>query len=326
MYWVSDSVTSLDHIETKSHFQIERKVRIYTETHEQLGQIFRHRKVGDKRDRVLQCLVSSGVSQSRISRFRECGSQSYLYRSVFDEKKYRIKCFKCHDRFCTQCAFERGRLYARSIEQFIVQGRTRFVTVTLCHSSKPLNEQLTRLYSCYSKLRRRKLWSVSQEASIAFTEITYNLEKQQFHCHLHILSIGSFIDQKKLSEDWKSITKDSFIVDVRIVQSTRKAAQYVAKYASKGISGFTLLNQSRAIEVINALSHRRLIIKSGNFKNLQPVKITVDPEEWIPICPLGHWIEDVLQGVPEALEILECLKIRKEEVLKCQTSIDMNSG
>ena len=53
--------------------------------------------------------------------------------------------------------------------------------------------------------------------------------------HVHVIQAeGSFVPQKKLSELWKKITGDSFVVDVRRVRGKR-GANYVAKYASKGM-------------------------------------------------------------------------------------------
>ena len=54
--------------------------------------------------------------------------------------------------------------------------------------------------------------------------------------HIHIIQVdGSFVPQKKLSELWLKVTGDSYVVDVRRVRG-KYGANYVAKYASKGMS------------------------------------------------------------------------------------------
>lgn len=51
--------------------------------------------------------------------------------------------------------------------------------------------------------------------------------------HAHAIVYGPYIAQKKLSESWRKMTGDSFIVDIRAIRSPQKAARYVLKYISK---------------------------------------------------------------------------------------------
>lgn len=321
-----DRETLVHPIETKSHFSINQKIRVYTEADNQLGRDFRHRRSTIKRPQILQALVSAGVSQERINRFRECGDNSYVYRSVFDEKKYRIQCFKCHDRFCAQCSFERGRMLVRTIIPKLALGNTRFFTLTLKHSDQPLGEQLDRLYDSYRKLRARKIWRQSQTASIAFTEITWNAEYQQFHVHLHVLSVGRYVPQKDVSKAWLKITGDSYIVDVRSVGNSKEIMKYVTKYAAKGISGAVLLSCGRAVEVILALAGRRLMIRSGAWKNLKAEKVVLDNADWEPVGALAHIIQDAIAGNRESMSILDCLHFTMKEVFGCTTNKGSDSS
>ena len=317
--------TLLEPIETKSEISQKQTIRVYTTAHDRMSESVRHSRSSVKRGKILGILRNSGVPQSRINRFIHCGTMAHLFRSKHDETKYRIACFKCHDRFCTQCSFERGRMLARSISDKLDRARTRFVTLTLQHSDEPLSEQLDHLYNSYRRLRGRKLWMTTQESSIAFTEIGYNISKQQFHCHLHILTIGNYIPQKLLSETWRKVSGGSYIVDVRYIGDTRNAVKYVTKYASKGVSGATLIDCNKAAEVINALSGRRLVIGSGRWKNIKPEKLIPNSDDWEYVKPLGFVIEDACKGCVESRLILESLHINFKEVLSCYQTAILNS-
>lgn len=56
--------------------------------------------------------------------------------------------------------------------------------------------------------------------------------------HQHILIDCDYIPQHTLSEEWHTVTGDSFIVDIRLVDTTKEglaaAARYIAKYLGKG--------------------------------------------------------------------------------------------
>lgn len=319
-------ITLLDPIETNVENEQREKIRDWNERTDKIGKICRHRKSANKRHKIAEALDKSGEPLSRGQNFRNCGAYSWVWRKKNEPDKYRIKCTKCHDRFCTQCSFERGRMYARTIAGECVEGRTRFITLTLRHSDDPLSYQLDTLYKSYRKLRQRQCWKCSQEKSIAFTEITYNLEKRQFHCHLHILSVGSYLDQKILSQAWLSITKDSFIVDIRLVHNSRQAAQYVCKYAAKGISANVLLESNKAEEVIQALKGRRLIIGSGSWRKIEPEKDTLVRSEWEQVGTLGGVIQLASEGDCECKHILDCLHISEREAMICISTVQLNSS
>lgn len=217
-------------------------------------------------------------------------------------------------------------MYARSIEQRLAGRDARFVTLTLRHCDEPLTEQLDHLYNSFRKLRTRKHWKNAVKASIGFTEITYNNSRKQFHLHLHIITIGSYLPQKQLSEMWRSASKGSHVVDIRAIPNKRNAIKYITKYASKGISGATLLECDKAIEVVKALEGRRLIIGSGEWSKLKPHKQVINEEEWEYVKPLGFIIEDASRGNAESMLILEALHFNVKEVLQCYQTSQLNSG
>ena len=319
-------VALLDPEETSVELDPEQEIKDWSESTDRYGRACRHRHASNKRDGIAAALALAGESPARVNRFKYCGAFAWVWRHKNETDRYRIKCLKCHDRFCTQCCYERGRMYARAIADQCVEGRTRFITLTLRHCNQPLVDQLDKLYSSFRRLRQRKCWRSTQEKSIAFTEISFNLEKQQYHVHLHILSVGSFLNQKTLSDAWVSITGDSFIVDVRRISSARQAAQYVCKYACKGISANVLLESNRAAEVITALRGRRLIIGCGDWKKIEPERDTLVRSDWEQVGTLGNIMQKAAFGDEPCQFILMRLGISVKEAVLCIRRVDQNSS
>jgi len=99
---------------------------------------------------------------------------------------------------------------------------------------------LTKAYlkSClvsFQKLRRRKLWK-SVRSGLWCMEVTN--EGRGWHVHYHVVVDSPWLNQRELSEAWKSCTPDgSFIVWVNAAShdTVRKnLPKYVTKYAGKG--------------------------------------------------------------------------------------------
>jgi len=51
--------------------------------------------------------------------------------------------------------------------------------------------------------------------------------------HAHILVYGPYISQEYLSNCWKKVTGDSYIVDIRAVKDMNIALYYITKYIHK---------------------------------------------------------------------------------------------
>lgn len=232
-------------------------------------------------------------------------------RSTANETKYKILANRCHDRFCPTCNRIKSGMLAKRLGKCMDLDGIRFVTLTLLRSSDSLKKQIDRIYKCYAKLRRWKAWSCTQTASISFLETKFNHKAKQWHTHLHILTQGTFLPQKELSSKWKSITGDSYIVDIRQVKQKAEAINYVTKYAAKGVSMSALGDEEAALEAISALSGRRLIISTGIWKKIEKQDEIVEKAEWTPVCSLAKLIERAMNKEPEAIEIINSLLIQK---------------
>lgn len=247
---------------------------------------------------------------SRIQRFSRCGAHAYVLRSTQNPDKYRISCDRCRDRFCIPCAKERSRVVASNVRAFIEERSVRFITLTLRSVEGDLAGCVDRLYACFSRLKRRKLWSNSQVGGVAFLEIKWSPAREQWHPHLHIISEGRFLDQRHLSRAWRQVTGDSYVVDIRVIKSSEAAARYVTKYASKGLSGAFSVIPSLLRQAIQCLSGRRLFATYGSWKGADLSKFEMT-EDWTPVASLNEMLFRCRMGDLSAREILESLGLVK---------------
>lgn len=273
---------------------------------EDAGVTFRHSGWQKRRERVLASLERIDPFSSRITRFAACGRNAWVLRSVSDPDVYRVACSKCRDRFCVPCASARGRRVAARVAELSKDRKVRLVTLTLRINNAPLSDQLSRLYCCYARLRRRKVWTSSQLGGIAFVEIKRRAESHTWHPHLHILTEGSYVPKSSLSGAWLEITGDSMIVDIKLCRSGDDAARYVAKYATKGVHGGVENDPEMLDEAVEALKGRRLFACFGSW-SLPADDADLYPGEWRTVGTLRSVVERSLGGDVAARAVLDLL-------------------
>jgi len=171
---------------------------------------------------------------------------------------------------------------------------------------KPLAEVINRLLSSFSKLRRRKIWTSSQVGGASFLEIKRAKTSSSWNAHLHVIAEGTYLPYQALSNLWHQITGDSYVVDIRIIKSESKAANYVTKYASKGLDGNYLKNPDLLQEAILALSGRRLCTNFGSWRGKQLLKSDSDLT-WIPLGKLSDFLDAFRRGSEYAIEVINHL-------------------
>jgi len=106
-------------------------------------------------------------------------------------------------------------------------------------------------------------------------EVTYS-KKHGWHPHCHcIVLYKTELNQEKLSDEWKKITHDSFIVDVRSLKNPGQPEKdfiEVFKYAIK----FSSMSLERNYEAYKVLKSRRLVFSSGLFWGVKVPKSNLD--------------------------------------------------
>lgn len=273
---------------------------------------FRHAGWAPIRRRVFAALERTGQSAARRTAFGCCGSFSYVEQSDCAPFAYRLRSNQCKDRLCTPCANARSALIARKLLSLLPAGSrsVSFITLTLCGKGESLQVLVDRIYRHFKALRQHPLWQESVTAGAAFLEIKWNDKAQRWHPHLHLICLAKFIDKQALSDVWRGISKDSFIVDVRRVQDQQIVGSYACKYASKPLNS-SFSNTPRLLdEALLALKGRRLCFTFGEWYG-EPLTgeddDDIDPASvgtWHFIAPLDELLSRATAADPNAVEIL----------------------
>lgn len=266
-------------------------------------QPFRHSSWQHQRQKTIEALYRIGARRSRIEAFEQCGCNAWVFKKCNSDADYKVATDKCHDRWCVPCSNERSAKIAAKLKAKI-QGRThRFITLTIASNDAPLRQQLDRLTQSFRKLRASKIWKETQTGGAAFIEVTYNRARRQWHPHLHVITEGKYIAQYDLRHLWKTITGDSFIVDIRLIRNDDETCRYVAKYASKSITPSCIEDPDVFATAIEAIAGKRLILTFGDWKNVK-LTDTANDDKWERINTYGWLYVQAANGSLESIRIL----------------------
>lgn len=268
---------------------------------------FRHAGWHPIRKRVFAALQATHVPLSRRNAFASCGNAATLMESDATPGTYRLAANHCHDRLCTPCANARSAEIARCLAGRLQGLPVSFITLTLCGKGEGLGELVKRLYTSFRALRIHPRWQDKVRGGAAFLEIKYSDKARRWHPHLHLIADADYIDQGELSDIWRGITRDSFIVDVRRVRDDNTVLRYVTKYASKPLNTSFSNDPSLLQEAITSLHGKRLCFCFGTWYRtpLHEVDASDDaPGSWSPICTLSELIDRCDRGEPDARALL----------------------
>ena len=196
-------------------------------------------------------------SRNYKSKFKITGSEYYLKQAERLEKhafRYRycsyeyiqLKCnncdqvylgpARCESRICTTCSqkyglnvFKKQEEVSRYLRNY-KKNRIMFLTLTFkVNKNKELHkDDLRRANKCARKLIN-KLYP-KKEGAGGFSTIEIGKNN---NIHIHALVYGRFYHYQLISNLWKKITKDSFIVDIQVVKNTKFSLNYILKYINK---------------------------------------------------------------------------------------------
>jgi len=253
---------------------------------------------------VYAAIRATNQSTSRILAFCSCGTGSHVYRTVEPPYEYRIGGSCCHDRFCLPCSQTRSAVIAENIYQQLGRDPVRFLTLTLRATDGSLSEQIDRIYTSFSALRKSTPWHKHVIGGCAMLETSWSPASESWHVHLHCLVHGSYYPHDELKAGWYRVTGDSYVVDVRLVKDHRTIARYVSKYISKPVDRETMHTTELIEELIVAYRGRRTCMTFGDWRGVKLTERQTD-REWESLGTLDDIVASVVNGDVDAERILE---------------------
>ena len=274
---------------------------------------FRHSGWQRNRRRTYEALRRTDASLSRLINFQSCGDDAWLVESVDEPGHYAIHATHCHDRLCLPCGIARSRTIAANVREHIQDRPHRFLTLTVKATDAPLSARIDHLLSSFRRLRNKVFWKKSQRGGVAFLEVKWNDDLGHWHPHLHLIAEGSWVDKRHLAKMWHEASRDSFIVDIRLVRDPAKTVSYVCKYASKPIDADLYNHPDRLDEAVESLHGRRLVFTFGTWRGVCLHELP-PRGEWRRVVRLDELLALARRGDPEAVDIATKLK----EQSRCQ--------
>lgn len=127
----------------------------------------------------------------------------------------------------------------------------------------------------------------------------------------HVIADADFIDQGTLSDVWRGISKDSFIVDIRRVRQAESTARYVTKYASKPLNTSFATSPALLDQALTALKGRRLCLCFGSWYGTSLTDAEddtlledQDQEDWKMFADIETLINRAMHGDRDATYVL----------------------
>jgi hypothetical protein len=182
--------------------------------------------------------------------------------------------FRCKKLFCPDCAAERATRLGSQTEAKIrevmktTKGRLCFLTLTTKNAAT-LDGGLVKLKKSFANFKRKKVWKAHIKGYFGAFEYTFNPKTNDFHVHLHLIVLrGKFWNQSDISDAWRDVTGDSFIVDIREIKNTHKGVKEVCKYPMKPADLMTMPDE-KFLEVVRMKKGTRMFVSGGCFYNVK---------------------------------------------------------
>jgi hypothetical protein len=189
----------------------------------------------------------------------------------------------------------------------------KMITLTIGSQSTTLAEQVDFLYQSFRRLRQTVVWRGAVRYGRAILELTYNADLDSWHPHLHCIVTSAFIPKETLSKTWCLASRGSFITDIRVIEDTGQATNYLCDYLGKTPDfGDEEDRHSLLVELIQAMKDRKTVIPIGKLPKVEDVpedwEEEPDPGDWVDCAPLAHIIAAAERGEAGAMAILHALE------------------
>ena len=229
-----------------------------------------------------------------------CG-EYLLFRHYFtiDQVRLHAAQFCKKHLLCPLCAIRRG---AKAMQAYLpryeavcaAEPLLRPFLVTLTVKDGPdLRERFKHLMDAQHELWKRKQRGRGSvldgvRAAVWSYEVKRGRGSGLWHPHLHMVAMAEHQpSQVDLAAEWKAITGDSFVVDVRPISQEDPASGFleVFKYALK----FSDLEPADTFDAFQVLKGRRLVGSAGLFRGIEiPENLTDEPLDGLPYVELFY--------------------------------------
>lgn len=229
---------------------------------------------------VAEHICEHGVGQGNLAkRVSECG-EYLVFRHYFTIDAVRLHgaSFCMKHLLCPLCAIRRG---SKALKAYLdrweviraekIALRPFLVTLTV-KDGDDLAERFKHLHDAQRELWKRKHRGrgsvlASVEGAVWSYEVKRGAGSGKWHPHLHMIALAPHApDQAELAAEWKAITGDSFIVDVRPISQADPVSGFleVFKYALK----FSDMTPADTFDAYCVLKGKRLIGSAGAFRGV----------------------------------------------------------
>lgn len=238
---------------------------------------------------VAEYLLSTVDQQSRtLAKKRQrvgasvegCG-EYLLFRHYFtvDQVRLHAASFCRRHLLCPLCAIRRG---AKALQAYLPRYEAvrvsrpdlqPFLVTLTVKDGDDLRERFRHLMTSQRELWKRKQrgrgCALDQvEGAVWSYEVKRGAGSGLWHPHLHMVALArEKPDQAELASEWRNVTRDSFIVDVRPIDQADAAAGFleVFKYALK----FSSMEPADTVHAFEVLGGRRLVGSAGLFRGIE---------------------------------------------------------
>ncbi len=228
----------------------------------------------------LYSILDGGPENGRARRLSDCRQNAWFTRHV-ESGEVRVASSACHLRWCPVCCNARRNYVTHSVAEWLTEAdHPKLITLTLRHTSAPLEHQISHLYDFFRELRRRKEFKAAVKGGVWFFQIKKSEKDGMWHPHIHALVTGLYLPRRRLSHMWCEVTYGSMVTEIRSIHDPAKVANDVARYATSPGS-LVSLPPDDAIEMVEALHGRRICGTWGSGKG-----ISLRPKHE---CEKGKW-------------------------------------
>ena len=268
----------------------------------------------DARARGRERIATWETSDSARNNLRECETMSFLVHQTtlepcLNQEGAPVRTvFHCDHRLCSACSKRRARVGRVKAEEVVSKFENAPIFATFTHravSGRPLSDTYDLVAAALVKLTRRVAWKnadlmgkclvLGEDGRVAKTtikkekpwsvrgaviavEVSYNVDNDWWHVHLHCLLDSAYIPQRELLYLWRESLGGVPYYDgdglggcldggVHLKRASGGGACLeLVKYVSKGVSSnFDSYPEERLGELVHWVRGRRLLRFTGAF-------------------------------------------------------------